>query len=144
MVFRFLTLTVAVTNPLASGIFYQHLQFFFSKYYLSALYWLMRITVVESGTFLSNLYTFIFSVLNFVFFTTWFSTKWFNFFKSIEKMFNLPASKSSSFVFKLFKLVGTSINLLMSSLSTSAFKATKTFLADKLDVPTLVACSSSF
>ena len=59
-------------------------------------------------------------------------------------MFNLPASKSSSFVFKLFKLVGTSINLLMSSLSTSAFKATKTFLADKLDVPTLVACSSSF
>ena len=58
---------------------------------------------------------------------------------STGTVFNLPTSKSSTFDFKLFQLVGTSKNLLMSSLSTSAFKAIKSFLAAKSDVSTPVA-----
>ena len=50
---------------------------------------------------------------------------------STGTVFNLPSPKSSIFIFKLFKIVGTLINLLMSSLSNSAFKATKSFLAAK-------------
>ena len=41
------------------------------------------------------------------------------------------------------KLVGTLTNLLISSLSTSAFKAIKSFLATKSDVSTPVACFNS-
>ena len=58
--------------------------------------------------------------------------------KSKEKVFNLPTSKSSTFVFKLFKLAETLTKLLISSLLTSVFKATKSFLAAKPDVSTLV------
>ena len=46
-------------------------------------------------------------------------------------VFTLPRSKSSTFVVKLFKIVGTLTNLLMSSLSNSTFKAIKSFLAAK-------------
>ena len=60
-------------------------------------------------------------------------------FSSLQEQF-----KSSTFVSKLFKLVGTLTNLLMSRLSISAFKATKSFLAAKKDVSILVACSNFF
>ena len=67
-----------------------------------------------------------------------------NYFKSIGTVFDLPKSKSSLFVFKLFKLVGILTNLLMSSLSTSDFKAIKSLLAAKLDVSTLIVSLSFF
>ena len=41
---------------------------------------------------------------------------------STSTFFNLPTCKSSTFVFKLFKLDGTLASLLMSSFPTSAFK----------------------
>ena len=63
------------------------------------------------------------------------------FFKSTGAAFNLPTSISSTFDFKLMTLVGTLITLLMSILSTSAFKAIKYFLAAKSDVSTPVALS---
>ena len=56
----------------------------------------------------------------------------------------LPTSKSSTFVFKLLKLVRILTSLAMSNLSTSAFKAVKSFLAAKSDVSTPVAWSNSF
>ena len=46
---------------------------------------------------------------------------------AIKHAYKIPTSKTSTFVFKLSKLVGTLTNLLMSSLSPSAFKATKSF-----------------
>ena len=58
--------------------------------------------------------------------------------------FNLPTSKSFTFAFKLFKLLRTITNLLISSLSTSAFKAIKYFLVAKSDVSTHATCSNSF
>ena len=67
-----------------------------------------------------------------------------NYFKSTRTVFSSPTSESSTFVFKLFKLVGTLTSLLMCSLSTSAFKAMKSFLAAKLDVSMPVASSNSF
>ena len=68
-----------------------------------------------------------FSVLNFVFLTA-----------------SLATSKSSTFAIKLFKLVGTFISSLMSSLSTLDFKAIKSFLVAESDVWTHVAWSNSF
>ena len=76
--------------------------------------------------------------------TTSFFTTSLNFPKSTGTVFNSPTFKSFTFLFKLFKLVGTLINLLISSLSTSAFKAIKSFLASKSDVSTPVAYSKSF
>ena len=61
-----------------------------------------------------------------------------------ENFFNLQTSKSSTFVFKLFKLVGALASLLMSGLSTSPFKALKSFLAAKSDVSMPAACSIYF
>ena len=66
------------------------------------------------------------------------------FFKSIETVFNLSTSESSTFVLKLFKALGALTNLLKSSLATSAFKAMKFLSADKSDVPTAVASYDSF
>ena len=80
--------------------------------------------------------------MNFVFFTTCLSTTSLGFYKSTGIVLNLPTSKSSTFVFKLFKLVGTLTNLLMSSLSASAFKTI--FLAAKLDVSTTAASYNLF
>ena len=74
----------------------------------------MQIKVVASGIFLSNLFSLIFSVLNFMFLTTSLSTTYLNRFKSTGTVFNLPKSESSTFVFKLFELVRTLTNLLMS------------------------------
>ena len=54
-------------------------------------------------------------------------------------MFNLPTSKSSPFVFKLFKLVGTLTKLAIFNLFTSAFQTIKPFLATKSDVPKPIA-----
>ena len=61
-------------------------------------------------------------MLNFLFFITSLSTASLNFFKSTGTVFNLPTSKSSTFVFILLELVGTLVSLLISSLSTSALK----------------------
>ena len=62
-----------------------------------------------------------------------------NFFKSIGTVFNLPTSKSSRFIFKLFWSVGILTGLLISSVSTSACKAMKSFLAARLHISTPVA-----
>ena len=65
-------------------------------------------------------------------------------FLSQQEVFNLPASKLSTFVFKLYKLVGTLVILVMPILLTSAFKGIKSFLAAKSDTSVPVACSNSF
>ena len=62
------------------------------------------------------------------------STTSLNFLKSTGTFYNLPTYESSTFVFKLFKLVETLTSLLMSSLSASAFKAINSFLAAKSNV----------
>ena len=66
-------------------------------------------------------------------------------------VFNSATSKSSTFVFKLLKLVGILTNLLMSSLSISVFKTIKsikikikTIKTINSKVPTIVACPNSF
>ena len=66
-------------------------------------------------------------MLNSVFLTTLSSTTSLNFYKSTGTVFISPTSKLSTFVFKLLKLVRILTSLLMSSLSTSAFKAIKSF-----------------
>ena len=67
-------------------------------------------------------------MLNFVFLTTSQSTASLNL-KSTGTAFNLPTSKSFTYVFKLLKIVGTLLSLLISSFSATAFKAIKSFLA---------------
>ena len=49
------------------------------------------------------------------------------------------SEKSSTFVLKLFKLVETLVSLVIFSLSTSALKAIRSFLAAKSDVSMLQA-----
>ena len=78
----------------------------------------------------------------FVFLTTCLCTTSPNFVKCTRIVFNLPISKSCPFAFKLFKPVAKLTNLLMSSYSTSAFKAAKPLLVDKVDVSIPVACSN--
>ena len=75
----------------------------------------MWIKVVASEIVLSKLFTLVFSVLNFVFLTTSLSTVLLNFFNSTGTVFNLPRYKLFTFVFILFRLVGTLTSLLMSS-----------------------------
>ena len=70
---------------------------------------------------------FIFSVLIFSFSKTLLSTVSLNVFKSTGSVFNFPISKSSTFVLKLFRLVGTLTSLIISYLSTSDFIAIKCF-----------------
>ena len=72
-----------------------------------------------------------------IYYITWF-------FQSTKTAFNLPTAKSSTFVFKVFKLNRTLVSLWMSSLSTLAFEAIKSFLAEKSDASTPVACPNSF
>ena len=52
----------------------------------------MRIKVVALGIFLSNLLSFVFSVLIFLFLTTSLFATLLNFFKSKGTVFNLPTS----------------------------------------------------
>ena len=99
----------------------------------------MLIKVVSSGIFFSKLFTFAFSAMNFLFLTTLLSTTSLNFFEPTGTIFNLPTSKSSTFLFELLKLLGTLVSLLMSILSTLTFKPVKSFLAAKSDVPMPVA-----
>ena len=87
----------------------------------------MWIKVDASGTFFPKLFSFVYSVLNFVFLTTSLSTASLNFIKSTGTVFNLATPKSSTFVFKLFKVVEISTILLMSRLWTSAVKAIQSF-----------------
>ena len=86
--------------------FYMNISNCDSKLCLSALYWLIWIKVVTSEIFLYILFTFFFRVLSFLFLATSLSTTSLNFFKSTGRVFNLPASESSTFVFKLFELGG--------------------------------------
>ena len=58
-----------------------------------------------SEIFFSKLFTFVISMLNFVFLTKSLSTTSLNFFKSTGTVFNSPTSELSTLVFKLFKLV---------------------------------------
>ena len=102
----FVLKTVLVTKPLVSDIFYQDFQFFLSKFCLSVLHWLIWTNVVGSGIFFSKLFNFVFNVLNFAFSTTSLSTTSLNVFKFTGTVFNFPTSKRSTFVFKLFRLIG--------------------------------------
>ena len=61
-------------------------------------------------------------MLNFVFLTVSLSTTSLIFFKSAGTVFSLPTSKSFTFVFKLFKLVGPLVSLIMSNLLSLARK----------------------
>ena len=70
--------------------------------------------MVASEILFSKLFTFVF---NFVFLTTALSATSFHFVKYTGTVFSLPTSKSSIFVFKLFKLVGALVSLLLSNLS---------------------------
>ena len=70
-------------------------------------------------------------MLNFVFLTTSLSTASLYFFRSTGTVFNLPTSKSSTFLKIFFKLVETLVSLLMSRCLTSDFKAIKSDLAAK-------------
>ena len=79
-----------------------------------------------------------------MFLTTSFSTTLNHFIKSTETVFNLSRSKSSTFIFKLFKLVETLVSLFLSSLSTSAFKVIKPFLAAISNVSMPVVRYNSF
>ena len=88
---------------------------FFCKFCLLVLNYFMWIKVVASEIVLSKLFTLVFSVLNFVFLTTSLSTVLLNFFNSTGAVFNLPRYKLFTFVFILFRLVGTLTSLLMSS-----------------------------
>ena len=72
------------------------------------------------------------------------STTPINFLRSTGKYFNLPTPKSSTFAYKLFKLVETLVSLLKPTLSTSTFKAIKSFLAAKSDVSMPFACSKFY
>ena len=109
--------TAVVTKPLVSRSL-----IFFSRFFLPVLYWFMWIKVVSSG----NCFSYIL-VLNSVFLTTSLSTTSLHFFTSTVTVFNLKTSKSSTFIFILFKLVRTLTSSLMSSLSISDFKVMKSF-----------------
>ena len=101
--------------------------------------------VVSWGLFyLSNLFAFILSVLIFGFFETFLLTTFLIFLEVLRTLVTLLTSKLSTFVIKLFKLVGKLIYLATFSLSTSAFKVIKTCLAAKSDVLTSVGCFNSF
>ena len=82
--------------------------------------------------------------MNFIFLITSLSIAWLNLFKATGAVCNLLTSKPSTFVFKSFKMVEILTNLVMSNLSSSAFKARKSFLAAKSDVSTPLAWSNSF
>ena len=70
----FIFKTNVVNKLLVSGIFLSAYSIFSPKFYLSVLYWFMLIYVVAPGISFSKLFTFAFSVLNFVFLTTSLST----------------------------------------------------------------------
>ena len=92
--------------------------------------------IVASAIVFSKLFTYVFRVLNFVFLATSLSTTSLVFFNSTGTVFNLPTSKSSTFVSKLFKIVGALKSVLMFSLSLSALQSKKTFFAVRSDVLT--------
>ena len=104
----------------------------------------MCIQAVTSGILFSKLFTFVVSVLKFVFFTTCLSTTSFKFFKSLGTVFNLQKSKSFTFAFNLIKIAGTLMNLAMTNLSTSVFKTENSFLTAQADVSVTAASPNSF
>ena len=80
-----------------------------------------------------------------MFLTTSLSATLLNFFRSSVTVFSLPISKSSTFILFLnYQSSRRLISLSMSSLSTSAFKAIKYFLAAKSNVSMPAACSNYF
>ena len=123
---------VVLLNCSFLGFFINIPQFFFFKFWLSVLHWLLWIKVVAAGFFLSNLFTFV-SECWILCFLQLHSPLDHLIFSSLQEQF-LTHQHLNHFVFKLFKLVVTLTNLLMSSLSISAFKATKSFLTAKSEV----------
>ena len=99
-------------------------------------YWFMWIKLVAPLILFSKSFTFAFGISNFAFFATSFFTKSSSF-KFEQTVFNLTTFKSSTFGFKLFRLVGTLTYLLIPSLSASVFKRIRSCLAAKLDVSLL-------
>ena len=83
-------------------------------------------------------------MLNFPFVRTSLPITRLNFFKSTGAVFNLPESKSATFIFKLLKQVGILVISLMPNLSNSAFKVMKYFLAAKSNDSMPVPYPSSF
>ena len=75
-----------------------------------------------SGIFFYKIFSFVFSLLNFVFLTVSLSSTLLIFLKSTGIDFNLPTSKSFIFGLKLLKLVGTLASLLKSSFLISVSK----------------------
>ena len=96
----------------------------------------MWIKLVAPLILFSKSFTFAFGISNFAFFATSFFTKSSSF-KFEQTVFNLTTFKSSTFGFKLFRLVGTLTYLLIPSLSASVFKRIRSCLAAKLDVSLL-------
>ena len=74
----------------------------------------MSINVIASGIFFCKLFTFAFSVLDFLILTTSLAITSLIFLYS-ETVFNLPTSKSYTFGFELFKPIETLTSLLMSN-----------------------------
>ena len=110
-------------------VFFINISDFLSSLCLLVLHLFESIKEFSSGIFFfSKLFIFALGVLIFVFLTTSLSTTSLTFFKFTGITSDLPISKSSTFVFKWLKLVGTLTKLLMSSLLTSAFKKVKNFL----------------
>ena len=87
----------------------------------------MRVNVVASGILFSKSFTFVFSVLNFVYLTISLSTTSLIFSGLQEQFLIYQHLNHLLLFFKLFKLVGTLTNLSISNWSTSAFKAMKSF-----------------
>ena len=97
----------------------------FSRFCLSVLYWFMWTNIVASGIYFLNYLLLSLLCWNLCFLTISLFTISLNFFQSTGTVFNLPTSKSSTFVFEFFKQVGTLVSFSMSSLSNSALRAIK-------------------
>ena len=133
----FVLRTVLVTKLLPAVFFLSTSSAFFSKFCLSMFYWLMWIKVV-----FSNLFTFILSVLYFVFLTTSLFTTSLNIFESLGTFEHL--NHLLLFLNYSHQLNYLSIsNLLMPSLSTLAFKAIKLLLAVELNISAPAASFNS-
>ena len=110
-------------------VFFINISDLLSSLCLPVLHLFESIKEISPGFFFfSKLFIFVLGVLIFWFLTNSLSTISLTFFKFTGMTSDLPIPKSSTFVFKWLKLVGTLTKLLMSSLSTLAFKKVKKLL----------------
>ena len=114
----------------------------------SNLIYLCYINLFELKSFHQNFCSLNYLLLNIVYFKSscniFFNHISLSFFEFTRTVLNLSASKSFTFIFELFKQLGTLTNLLISTFSTSAFKVIKSLLTAKLDLSILEASSNSF